>query len=101
VRKLVLPFVIAALVPSMAFAAKCHQFSIWKFPYPQRCYTALAPMKLLLQARPPERTTPNQERIGIPLPPLADIIWGEVGPDELRALALLRNLMSAPSIGQR
>ena len=49
-------------------------------------------MTIHLRPNPPERTVTNQEQIGIPLPDLGDIVWGEIGPEELRAIALLREL---------
>jgi hypothetical protein len=36
-----------------------------------------------------------KERIGIPLPDLLDIDWGQEGDDSLRGLALLRGLYNA------
>ena len=75
-------------------SAKCHIFSVWHYPKPQRCFTALAAFhaKHAFVGQTTEREEPNQERIEIPLPKLDDITWGEPGPDELRAIALLRAL---------
>ena len=88
---------ITSLLPSPA-AAKCHLFSVWHYPKPQRCFTALAPeprMTIHLRPLPPERIRDEPKRIGIPLPQLDDITWGTTGPDELRAIALLRELYNA------
>ncbi len=74
--------------------ASAHCFRVWHYPKPQRCFTALASSQHL-RPLPPERIVPNQERIQIPLPQLDDITWGTEGPDELRAIALLRALYDA------
>lgn len=93
----------ALMTPNPA-AAKCRLFSVWHYPWKQRCYTALAPPQQLARREagfaPVKETAPNRERIEISLPPkdialptLTDITWGETGPDELRGIALLRQLM--------
>jgi hypothetical protein len=89
----ILILVILAASPA---SAKCRLFSVWHYPWPQMCVSASHRYVSASVPLPPERTTPNQERIEIPLPLLDNIIWGEVGPDELHGIALLRDLMSVP-----
>lgn len=70
---------------SPAFAG-CHKYSIWKFPWPQRCPPAerrliagdIVPLPPVLD-RDPE----------IPLPSLDGIDWGSC-PEDMRARLLLR-----------
>ena len=81
-------------------AAACHHYRVWHYPKPQRCYTALAPVRplkavMLSEARTEPETRTNRETPTIPLPDLGNITWGTVGPDELRAIALLRALYDA------
>ena len=77
--------------------AACHHYKLWRFPFPQKCFTALAPLpKLTLHLRPdpPERTVPKQERIEIALPPL-EFVPCQEGDDYLQGIAKLRALMDA------
>jgi hypothetical protein len=36
-------------------AAACHMHSIWRYPWPQRCYTAYAPQPLIHRAEEQNR----------------------------------------------
>ena len=87
--------VLAVLTASPA-TAKCHLFSVWHYPKPQKCFTALASLRyradLVHEVRTEPESRTNQEIIPIPLPDLSNIVWGEIGPEELRAIALLREL---------
>ena len=62
----VLAIVATASLPN-AGAAACHKYSIWKYPFPQRCN--VYPQQIFA-AIPPERPANVDEQIAIPLPPL-------------------------------
>lgn len=95
--------VLATASPSNAWAAACHKYSVWHYPKPQRCFTALAPRagsirkeaRLIHEVRTEAESRTNQETPPISLPDLGNIVWGAVGPDELLALAKLRALYDA------
>jgi hypothetical protein len=36
-------------------AGACHKYSVWKYPWPQRCYTAYAPAPLVHRAEEQDR----------------------------------------------
>ena len=94
---------ISTVLAASPATAKCHLFSVWRFPFPQRCFTALAPeprMAIHLRPNPPERTVPNQEQIEIPVI-LLPFEPAPDGDERLRGIALLRDLMSVPPVGQR
>src|SRR4029077_20972282 len=87
---------VAAVLASLATAslptvgaAACHKYSVWHFNFPQRCGRTFQPRQAVA-VLPPERIVPNQEqsqeRIEVTLPKLDDIVWGQWGDDELRAL---------------
>lgn len=66
--------------------AACHHYRIWRFPKPQRCFTALA------YAKPASRHLETfHERIDMPLPDLKFEPCPE-GDEKLRGIALLREL---------
>ena len=80
--------------------ASAHCFRVWHYPKPQRCFTALAPLpRIHIRPNPPQLTTPNQERIEIPLPALT-FESAPDGDDYMHGIAHLRDLMSVPSVGQ-
>src|SRR4029077_14555125 len=72
--------------------AACHKYSVWHYNFPQPCSRTFQPRQTVA-VLPPERIVPNQEhaqeRIEVTLPNLDDIVWGQWGDDQLRALALL------------
>jgi hypothetical protein len=45
-----LAFVVWAIFISPAYSATCHHYSTWKYPWPQRCYSAYAPPSLKRRA---------------------------------------------------
>lgn len=70
-----------------AFAG-CHKYSVWNYPWPQRCpppterhhiIAAAFPLPPVLE-RPPD----------MPLPSLDGIDWGPPCPEDVRARLLLR-----------
>jgi hypothetical protein len=74
-----------------AAAAKCHHFSIWKYPWRQNCrMTALAPPSIRSRARL-EIILPAAREI--PMPSLTNIDWGQAPDDELRGRLLLRVIL--------
>jgi hypothetical protein len=72
--------VAAALVAVLAArpASACHKFSVWHFPWPQRCS---APKAVEAKTTTPDGT--------IPLPDLTPIT-GETPDDETRARLIMR-----------
>lgn len=70
--------------------AHCHVYSIWHYPKPQRCFTALAYAKRA--SRVPETF---HERIDIPMPGLEWTVCPD-GDERLRAIAFLRALSNGP-----
>jgi hypothetical protein len=79
-------------------AQACHRFSVWKYPYPQRC--AVAPervwhVEFVLPDADPLPPQPKPE-VDIPLPSLEGMEFppdatGEAG-DRLKGIGLLRQL---------
>ena len=80
---------------SITATQACHRFSRWLYPWPQRCVSASLQRVSALTQLPPERIRDEPKQSEIPLPDLGDIVWGEIGPEELRAIALLRELYNA------
>jgi hypothetical protein len=73
-----------------AAAAKCHHFSIWKYPWRQSCrMTALAPSSIRSRARI-NVILPVPRPIEIPLPDLTNIDWGQLPDDDARGRLMLR-----------
>jgi hypothetical protein len=76
----------------------CHRFSVWKYPYPQRC--AVTPervwhVEFVLPDADPLPPQPKPE-VDIPLPSLEDMVFppdatGDAG-DRLKGIGLLREL---------
>lgn len=86
---IVLIVLLAALEP--AAAAKCHHFSIWKYPWRQSCrMTALAPPAIRSRSRIDVIVPATRE---IPLPSLTDIDWGHPLDDEQRGRVMLRIML--------
>lgn len=91
-KKLALVLII---VLTAAPAQACRKFSVWHYPYRQRCYTALAPL--------PQRTKPASripetfhERINpIPVPEL-EWLPCPIGDERLRGIAILREMQDGP-----
>lgn len=88
--------IIAALAMLVAIdtASACHRFSRWYYPYRQTCrVTALAPASIRSRARI-DVALPVPRPIGIPLPDLTNIDWGQLPDDELRGRLLLRVILN-------
>jgi hypothetical protein len=90
-----------ALVLLATPAEACHRFSVWKYPYPQRC--AVTPERVWhvefvlpdADPLPPQPTLPPVEA-DIPLPSLEGMVFppdatGEAG-ERLKGIGLLREL---------
>ena len=93
-------FTVILLVWGESITAQAHCYRVWHYPKPQKCFTALAPLPERARSFRKEAGLVHEERIRseqneIPLPHLDDIVWGEIGPEELRAIALLRELYNA------
>ena len=73
------------LIATVTPADACHRFAIWKYPFPQRCSVAKAPVYPLPPIKAPDMPLPN---VGFDDPPDAD---GEQG-ERLKALGLMRQL---------
>jgi hypothetical protein len=80
--------------PSPA-AAKCHLFSVWHYPKPQKCFTALALFHMKQDLKPASRSLETfQERIEIILPPLEFTPCPD-GDERFQGIAKLHALMDA------
>jgi hypothetical protein len=68
--------------------ARCHVFRVWRYPRPQRCFTALA-----LHVKPASRVsgTSHEQIIDIPIPAL-DFDAGPDPDERLQGIAKLRGL---------
>ncbi len=77
--------------------AKCHKFSHWAYPFPQRCFTALAPLPIKHAAfagQKTERIEPRPEQIDIVVPTV-DFAPAPEGDEQLQGIAKLRALYDA------
>jgi len=77
--------VAALLLAQPTPAAACHHFTIWRYPWPQRCSP---PARLVRHALPPEAPTPP-----IVLPNLTPIEWSGDADEGMRREVLLRALL--------
>ena len=76
----------AVLTASLPIDATARCYSVWKFPWPQRCD--------IPHARPMVRMPPARE---IPLPSLTDADFGAGGADDAaRGRLLLRAFLEVP-----
>lgn len=93
IQAVMLAFVLWSIFSAPPANAACHKFSVWKYPWPQRCkVTALAPPTIRSRARIAVVLPAPRE---IPLPSLIDIEWGHAPDDELRGRLLLRIILQA------
>jgi hypothetical protein len=84
-------------------AAKCHLFSVWHYPKPQRCFTALAPEQIRNRGRhvsalhqfPSASVQLPPERIEILLPAVEFVPCPD-GDERFQGIAKLHALMDAP-----
>jgi hypothetical protein len=83
----VVVLILAVLAPTPA-AAKCHKFSRWYFPYPQRCVSA-SPRFVSAFVN---QTPPKREQIEIPLPLLDFKACPDADDERLQGIAKLRAL---------
>jgi hypothetical protein len=73
---------------------------VWKFKFPQKCFTALAPRSISREIASREagsvkETAPFHERIDISLPPV-DFVPCPDGDERFQGIAKLRAIMDAP-----
>jgi hypothetical protein len=86
---------VALLLPATA-EARC--YSICKYPWKQHCGLRQTSPKLArLRQTSPDFAKPRQSAPEIPLPSL-DGDWGEVGPERLKGIGLLRELSYASEV---
>jgi hypothetical protein len=99
-RKLASVFFLATTSPAFAH---CHIFSVWHYPKPQRCFTALAPEQIRNRGRrvsalhqlPSVSAQLPPERIEISLPAIEFIPCPD-GDERFQGIAKLHALMDAP-----
>jgi hypothetical protein len=75
-------------------AEACHRFSVWKYPWPQRC--GLAPTTIARHAArraAPKLIFPPSQEVAIPLPTLEAIDWGAVADDDARGRLELKAIL--------
>ena len=97
-----LKLALVLLLAMDAPAAACHRFHVWRYPWPQRCdaprsirvaLVRIAPRPSAVNEETPKKETPPP----IPLPSLADAVYGAVWgaePDESTRARLLRAALS-------
>ena len=96
-------FLILAILAANPADAKCHLFSVWHYPWPQRCFgqkRAFVRNEALAHAGPrwrgPDRARMGQDGPDIPLPSLARAELDDGAADEpTRAKVLLRAALEA------
>jgi len=80
-----------ALVLLATPANACHRFSVWRFPYPQRCGLRVVQLEAAPEPKPLE--PPEAD---IPLPSLENMVFPPDTTDEagqrLKGIGLLREL---------
>jgi hypothetical protein len=83
-----------ALVLLATPANACHRFSVWRFPYPQRC--GLHVVQLEAPPAPAPEPKPPEPEADIPLPSLENMVFPPDAADEagqrLKGIGLLREL---------
>ena len=98
-----LVFLVLALLAANPAAAKCHLFSVWHYPWPQRCGVARQMVRRPVLHSVAASSVPNQERaenkadtpeIALPGLATADLDGGEAD-EATRARILLRAALEA------
>ncbi len=89
---------LVALLPAPAEA--CHRFSVWKYPWAQRCGVIPKTVpKIGIGKQTPLRVARNLATTSSPpeitLPSLLTIDWGETADDEARGRMELKALLEA------
>jgi hypothetical protein len=74
-------------------SAACHRYSIWHYPWPQRCQRDEVYPTKTIHAEPEAPLTSVKE---IPLPFLTDIVWGNAPDEDMRGRLMLRAALSPP-----
>ena len=83
-----------ALLPAPAEA--CHRFSVWKYPWAQRCGVIPKTVpKIGIGKQPPLRGARNLARPELPLPSRLTIDWGQTADDDARGRMELKALLEA------
>ena len=88
----------AALLAAMTTeAAACHRFSVWRYPWPQRCFAARQVAWPILAH--PGPSWPEPKRASRPAMPLPGLVWtdcvGGEADEPTRAHVLLRAALEA------
>ena len=84
--------------------SESHCYSVWRFPYPQRCFTAQAPVHIRTYHDAPTGNAgmSRERQIKLPLPamelplPAMDFPICPEGDERLKGIAFLRALSNAP-----
>jgi hypothetical protein len=88
-----LAIVLATTLLGHPALAKCHIFSVWHYPKPQKCFTALAPRPISHETAKREAGF-APERIEIILPAVEFVPCPE-GDERFQGIAKLHALMDA------
>jgi hypothetical protein len=93
-----LAFLVLAVLAASPADAKCHLFSVWRYPWPQRCGAARHLTRPVRHEAPfASETKPPSFRPAIPLPSLARAdLDGGAADEPTRARLLLRAVLGAP-----
>jgi hypothetical protein len=95
-----LAFLVLAVLAASPADAKCHLFSVWHYPKPQRCDVARQMVRFVPSRQsPPIPANPRQDEapeIALPSLARADLDGGEAD-EPTRAKVLLRAALEAPN----
>ena len=104
----VLSILVTMTLSTARSEAHCHIFRVWRYPKPQRCFTAMALLpksnryaQRLNEAKPASRPPEtSREQIDIPVPSLEFDACPE-GGERMVGIAKLHALYDAPPAGWR
>jgi hypothetical protein len=80
----VLIYTAVLMLATVAPASACRHYSIWGFPWAQRCSVSTPIRALSVTPTPPVRDT------DMPLPSLTPVVWGDAPDEDTRGRLLLR-----------
>ena len=92
------------LLTCQSLQARCHIYRVWHYKVPQRCFTALAPIRKearfvhletfheQISPRVPSIDLAPSQPHAPPWPTLEGIDWGHVGDERMEGIAKLRAL---------
>ena len=79
-----LTYTVLLMLAAVAPASACRHYSIWGFPWAQRCSVSTPVRAVPVTPTPPVRDT------DMPLPDLTPVVWGDDRDEDTRGRLLLR-----------